>query len=280
MYSSRSLSSPFSWRGLAFAAAFGFVAASPLSAEVSAPKRSDQSRDDAAGTPAVAARSATETVVAKPYAGVPFHDSVYHSGPQVIPGRLQNEYFDTLDVSDEQKAAGVEENITYHDTDNTNNGSGTFNGKGSYKKEFRMFESPDISYVKLANPGTLVDDSPFNRVQPDADGIYLGWIAPGEWVKYTVEVKETGTYSLTIMYTSKFGGHISFESDGVDVSGAIEIPSTFDQADPVGWRQAHHWNKVTRVGKVRLKEGRHVLTLHFIDQPVMNFDYMDFVREE
>jgi len=28
---------------------------------------------------------------------------------------------------------------------------------------------------------------------------------------------------------------------------------------------------------LHLKKGRQVLTLHFIDQPVMNFDYMEFV---
>ncbi|MEO6005237.1 MAG: carbohydrate-binding protein [Opitutus sp.] len=216
----------------------------------------------------------------KSYLGVPYHDPIYHGGPQVIPGRLQNEYYDTMDLSAEQKAAGAEEGITYHDTDKINSGSGTLNGKGSYEKEFRMFESPDISYIKFDHAGVQIDDSPFNRVKPEADGLYLGWIAPGEWVNYTVVVKRPGTYSLTTSYTSKFGGHISFDSDGMDVSGPIEIPSTFDQADPIEWRQAHHWNKVTRLGKLRLKEGVQVLTLHFIDQPVMNFDYMEFVREE
>jgi len=84
-------------------------------------------------------------------------------------------------------------------------------------------------------------------------------------------VQAEGFYSLNIMYTSKFGGHISFDSDGVDVSGPLEIPSTFNAADPVEWRQAHHWNKIFRVGKLHLKKGLQVLTLHFIDQPVMNF---------
>lgn len=217
---------------------------------------------------------------AQPYAGIPFHDSVYQGGPQTIPGRLQNEYYDTLPISDSEKAAGAEEGITYHDTDNSNSGSGALNGKGSYKKEFRLNESPDISYIKLNNSGTAVDDTSFNLVQPDSDGLYLGWIAPGEWVKYTVNVQADGAYSLTTMYTSKFGGHISLDCDGVDVTGPIAIPTTFNAADPVKWRQAHHWNKITATGKISLKKGVHVLTLHFIDQPVMNFDYMDFVKVE
>jgi hypothetical protein len=224
--------------------------------------------------------SAESAVPATPYAGVPYHDAVYHGGAQAIPGRLQNEYYDTLDVSDDQKAAGAGEGVTYHDTDNKNSGSGALNGTGSYKKEFRLRESPDISYVKLHNPGTPVDDTPFNLVEPDPEGLYLGWIAPGEWVRYTVEVGADGVYSLTTLYTSKFGGHIALDCDGVDVTGPLAIPTTYNAADPIEWRQAHHWNKATVAARVPLKKGRHVLTLHFLDQPVMNFDYMDFVRVE
>ena len=222
----------------------------------------------------------TSPSAVKPYSGVPFHDSVCRGGPQLIPGKLQNEYYDTLDVSDEQKAAGIEEGVTYHDTDNRNSGSGTFNGKGTYLKEFRMHESPDISYTKFRNPETPIDDSPYNLVNPEPDSLYLGWIAPGEWVRYTVKVRTDGWYSLTIMYTSKFGGHISFDSDGMDVTGPLTIPSTFNPADPLEWRQAHHWNRIARVGKFHLRQGLQVLTLHFLDQPVMNFDYMEFVLAE
>jgi len=213
---------------------------------------------------------------ASPYRGVPYHDTVYAGGPQVIPGRLQNEYYDTLDVSDELKTAGAGEGITYHDTDNKNSGSGALNGLGSYLKEFRRFESPDISYVKFNNPGTAVDDSPYNLVPPEANALYLGWIAPGEWVRYTVEVQAAGFYSLTTLYTSKFGGHVSLDCDGADITGPLAIPTTYHTADPIDWRQAHHWNKVRFSAKIALPKGRHVLTLHFLDQPVMNFDYMEF----
>lgn len=220
----------------------------------------------------------TPSTAAKPYAGVPYHDSVYNGGAQVIPGKLQNEYYDTLEVTDAEKAAGAGENVTYHDTDNKNSGSGALNGRGSYLKEFRISESPDTSFVKLDHAGVAIDDSPFNLAPPDKEALYLGWIAPGEWVKYTVEVKEAGVYTLNVMYTSKFAGHISIDSDGVDVSGPLAIPTTFNAEDTIEWRQAHHWNKVNGLGKLTLKKGVQVLTLHFIDKPVMNFDYMEFVK--
>ena len=235
-----------------------------------------------AGAEAPAAKNTGKpsTSAAKTYPGVPYHDAVYHGGPQVIPGRLQNEYYDTMDISDEQKAAGAEEGITYHDTDNKNDGSGALNGLGTYHKEFRRFESPDISYTKFNNPGTPVDDTPYNLVPPDPDSLYLGWIAPGEWVRYTVNVQADGFYSLTTLYTSKFGGRISLDCDGVDITGPIPIPTTYNAADPIEWRQAHHWNKIKAAARIPLKQGLHVLTLHFLDQPVMNFDYMEFAKVE
>jgi hypothetical protein len=219
-------------------------------------------------------------LVYRHYPGVPYHDARYNGGAQLIPGKLQNEYYHTLEVSEEQKAAGAGEGITYHDTDNKNSGSGDLNGRGNYNKEFRISESPDISYTKFNNPKTLVDDSSFTIVKPEPDSLYLGWIAPGEWVKYTVDVQTEGDYTLNILFTSKFGGHISFDSDGVDITGSLAIPSTANAADPIEWRQAHHWDKINHLGKFHLKKGRQVLTLHFIDQPVMNFDYMEFVLEK
>jgi hypothetical protein len=261
--------------GFAIMAALTLLSSTPSNAEDPVPRK-----DDSTNQPAKRTSPETMSITPKPavpYPGVPYHDARYQGGPQLIPGKLQNEYFDTMDISDAQKAAGAEQDITYHDTDNKNEGSGALNGKGNYNKEFRIFESPDISYTKFNNPVNLIDDSPFTIVMPEPDSLYLGWIAPGEWVKYTVEVQTDGDYGLNILFTSKFGGHISFDSDGVDITGPLAIPATANAADPIEWRKAHHWNKMSNVGRFHLKKGRQVLTLHFIDQPVMNFDYMEFV---
>ena len=212
------------------------------------------------------------------YPCVTFHNATTGKLVQVIPGRIQNEYYDMLDVTDAEKAKGVEEGICYHDSEAVNNGSGKLNKPGTYLSEFRMHESPDISYTKFNNADVQVDDHPFNFVKPEGNSLYLGWIDPGEWVNYTVTVKQTGYYAISTMYTSKFGGHISFEVNGKDVSGPLEIPTTFVAADPIEWRQAHHWNKVSKLGKIYLSAGTQVLKLRFLDKPVMNFDYMDFEK--
>src|SRR5450432_3013760 len=89
----------------------------------------------------------------KPYAGTPFHDSVYPGGPQKIPGRVQCAYYDF---------GG--EGIAYHDTDAKNNGSGGLNpADGSYLNTFRMDEGVDTSYTKFHDE---IDNSSFNLVQP------------------------------------------------------------------------------------------------------------------
>lgn len=218
------------------------------------------------------------------YSCVPFSadlntkDKKLSSQPQTIPGRIQNEFYDTLKISDQEKLAGAEEGLCYRDSDNHNSGSGDLNKSGDYQSEFRKFESPDISYVKFNNPEVAVDDSPYNLVKPDANTLYLGWISPGEWVNYTVNVKESGYYSVSTLYTSKFGGHISFEINDKDISGPLELTSTFNTAEPIEWRQAHHWNKAEHLGRFYLQKGRQVLRLHFLDQPVLNFDYMDFEK--
>ena len=230
-----------------------------------------------AGAPRAASDVASRSTFPGDYRCVPFHDARYARGPQSIPGRIENEYYDTMDVPADRKKS-VEEGTCYHDTDTTNSGSGTLNGTGSYINEFRMGESPDISYTKFGHAGVAIDDSPYNLVVPEANSLYLGWIAPGEWVRYTVNVASEGWYSITTMYTSKLGGRISLDVDGVDATGPLALPITYAAADTIDWRQAHHWNRVAGLGRFRLPAGKHLLTLHFLDHPVMNFDYMEFVR--
>src|ERR1700752_2036092 len=83
--------------------------------------------------------------------GKPYHDSRYQGGPQKIPGRVQCAYYDL---------GG--EGVAYHDSDSTNQGSGTLNpADGSYLNEFRIHEGVDTSYTKYHD---AIDDNPFELV--------------------------------------------------------------------------------------------------------------------
>jgi hypothetical protein len=197
------------------------------------------------------------------YKGTPFHDSVYSGGPQTIPGRVKCAYYDL---------GG--EGVAYHDSDAKNNGSGALNpANGTYLNEFRMNEGVDTSYTKFRDQ---IDNNPFNVVQPEPNQLYVGWTEPGEWFNMTVNVKKARTYAIALMYTSNRGGTISLDLNGEKLTGPLTIRSTFDAAEPIAWRQWHHWNKMENLAEVRLPKGRNVVTLHVVEKGNMNFDYLEF----
>ena len=160
----------------------------------------------------------------------------------------------------------------------SNNGSGALNpADGSYLNEFRMSEGVDTSYTKFGrNP--QIDDSPYNKVAPPADLLYVGWTEPGEWFNITVDVAEAGNYSAELLYTSNRGGGISFDVNGQPASAVVTLATTYDAADPVAWRQWHHWNVARGIATLHLAAGRNVLTVHIVTNGQMNFATLDFKR--
>jgi hypothetical protein len=199
----------------------------------------------------------------KEYQGRPYSDSVYHGGPQKIPGRVQCAYYDF---------GG--EGVAYHDTDATNHGSGGLNpADGIYLNEFRMKEGVDISYTKFHDG---IDNSPYDLVRPPEGQLYVGWTAPGEWFNLTVRVEHAGTYAIDLLYTSNRGGIISLDRNGKPLVSAITIISTRNDQDPIAWRQWHHWNVMSNIAEVALPKGISVLTLHIVTEGNMNLAWLDF----
>jgi hypothetical protein len=200
------------------------------------------------------------------YKGLPYHDTRYRGGPQKIPGRILCAYYDL---------GG--EGVAYHDSDPGNHGSGELNpADGSYLNEFRIHEGVDISFTKFDRKPEPIDDNPFDKVTPPADLLYVGWTEPGEWFNITVDVVHAGTYAANLLYTSNRGGTISVDVDGKDLTGPLPITTTNDLADPVAWRQWHHWNLASQLFKVHLNKGKNVLTVHILTGGNMNLAYFDF----
>jgi hypothetical protein len=139
-----------------------------------------------------------------------------------------------------------------------------------------MKEGVDISYTKFREPP--IDNNAYNLVMPSKDQLYVGWTAQGEWIKYTVLVKETGTYALGIMYTSNQGGKVSISVNDIDATGPVDIPSTYVKADPVNWRQWHHWNYLKDFSQIKLNKGIQIITLYTRETGQMNYAYIDFTR--
>ena len=199
----------------------------------------------------------------KHYKGTPYQDARYQGGPQKIPGRVQCAYYDR---------GG--EGATYHDSDSKNNGSGALNpADGTYLNQFRMEEGVDISYTKFHDQ---IDDSPYDLVVPPENQLYVGWTEPGEWFNITVQVDHAGVYTADLLYTSNRGGTISLDVNGKDATGPLTIPTTFNAADPIAWRQWHHWNIAPGLIRLQLPAGKSVLTVHVLTEGNMNLAYFDF----
>jgi len=181
------------------------------------------------------------------YAGKP-----YQGAPQTIPGRVQMEFYDV---------GGPE--VAYHDTDAENNGSGKLNKGPTYIERFRQDEGVDLSYTKQ-DIDTTVDGA-----QEKLADVYLGWTAPGEWVKYTVDVHRSGTHAIRAHMTSRTdGAEVQIAFDGVDAGGPIQLPGT------THW---HKWRMAEGLRTIRLEKGIHVMTFSVLKEGNFNLDYLEFV---
>jgi hypothetical protein len=192
---------------------------------------------------------------------------VYQGGPQKIPGKVQCAYYDL---------GG--EGIAYHDSTAKNMGSGKLNpADGTYLNEFRMNEGVSISYVKFHDQ---IDKNPFNLAQPAEGQLYVGWTEPGEWFNLSVEVAEAGVYTVDLLYTSNRGGTIALERNGQSLGPPITIVSTKNPAEPIAWRQWHHWNLEKDIAGVNLPKGVSVLTVRILSEGNMNLAYLDFSKKK
>jgi hypothetical protein len=134
--------------------------------------------------------------------------------PATVPGIIEAERFDE---------GG--EGVAYHDTTAGNKG-------GAYR-------------------ATDVD------IQPTTDiggGYNVGWTKPGEWLKYTIVVTTTGTYTLdTRLANIGTGSSFHVEVDGVAQAGTIAVPDTG------AWNA---WQTISTSG-ISLTAGQHVLRVVF-----------------
>ena len=199
------------------------------------------------------------------YRGTPYGDSRHPAAPQAIPGKIECAFYD---------AGG--EGVAYHDMEAANKGSGMLNpADGSYLNEFRMREGVDTSYTKF-DQKTVIDGSPYNVVAPPPNQLYVGWTEPGEWFRITVNATQAGDYAGDLLYTSNRGGSIAIDVNGEASSTPLAIKSTFDEDDPVAWRQWHHWNVAKDLVHLHLPAGKSVLTIHIVSGGQMNLATLAF----
>jgi hypothetical protein len=154
--------------------------------------------------------------------------------PHVIPGKIEAEHFDK-----------GKPGVAYYDVDEENLG-----------EDYREPTQVDIEKR---------DDA--------SNGHGIGWTRKGEWLIYTVEVRQAGEYVVEMPVASKGqGGRFHMEIDGKDVSGPIEVPDTG------GWQTL----KLIHHKGVKLPKGTFALKVVMDEQgpsgSIGDIDYFRFER--
>ena len=133
---------------------------------------------------------------------------------------------------------------------------------------------PDVAYKDTSSGNSggdyRVNDHVDIEGSSDSGGGYnVGWVAAGEWLKYTVNVAAAGTYDLEIRVASAgAGGTFHVEANGVDLTGPLTVPNTG------GWQT---WTTL-RQSSVTLTAGpqvwRLVMDSNGATNAVGNFNYL------
>ncbi|HZL33789.1 MAG TPA: NPCBM/NEW2 domain-containing protein [Tepidisphaeraceae bacterium] len=119
------------------------------------------------------------------------------------------------------------EGIAYHDLDKANNGG-----------KYRTAEGVDLEACT------------------DAGGGYnVGWTAAGEWLGYTVNLTQSGTFRADFRVADGYalGGTFHLQVDGQNVTGAMTVPATG------GWQ---NWQTISKAG-INLAAGVHDMRIVF-----------------
>jgi len=136
-----------------------------------------------------------------------------YSGVIQLPGTVQAENFDN---------GG--QNVAYYDTTTGNSG-------GAYR-------TTDVDIEATSDTG---------------GGYNVGWIANGEWLEYTVNVAQSGTYNIEVRVASINSGRtFRIEFNGVDKTGTLTVPNTG------GWQ---NWQTITKTG-VSLSAGQQIMRIY------------------
>ena len=102
------------------------------------------------------------------------------------------------------------------------------------------------------------------------EGCTIGFVDAGEWLKYTVDVQQTGDYVLTLRTARGVAGNgsLHIEVDGVSVTGQISIPPTAT------------WDTQTTLTgpAINLTKGTHTIRVYF-DTGLIDFNWMEFQTE-
>ena len=150
-----------------------------------------------------------------------------------IPGKIQAEDFDVPGVG--------KNNDSFYEKDKEDH------GETEYRK------------------GTGVD------IYKKGDKLVVGYNQKGEWLEYTVDVAETGAYTMYAAVASSGGSAFSLSMDGKAITDVLEVPKAAEVAE--GEQNFDDYNKVK--ANVNLTAGKHILRFT-VEQDWMDIDFINF----
>jgi hypothetical protein len=196
-----------------------------------------------------------------------------NGGPDHLPADYQGTPFAVLPIPGTFFAADYDEGgpgVAYCHG-NENDCAAGINTGDWYPPGSPMYRPDNVGLCRM-NPG-----KPDNTTEgvPVTDDVYVGYMAGGQWMKYTVEVAEAGTYSID-MFTGAPGNTISLDfGDGI-TTGDFQLP-----ASPTGncncTESYHSWAMNEDLATVTFPEaGTYLMT--FTTNGSMNLDTFTFTK--
>lgn len=165
----------------------------------------------------------------------------YHGMPSIIPGII---YASDYDLG--------KNNYAYYDAD-----------VADYNLSTGEFQAWNKGW-SYRNDGVDIEQ---NNEQLESNGYNIGFVSKGEWTKYTVQIEETGTYSVSIrLATQENGGEFYLSLDDEPITESKTVSSTGG------------WTKYTSLSipDVLLTSGVHSLKLHFSNDIPVNITSISF----
>lgn len=102
-------------------------------------------------------------------------------------------------------------------------------------------------------------------------GVVIGYNNTDNWYEYTVDVKETGSYTMYAAVASAGGGAFTLSIDGKAITESIAVPAAKSGTDTYD-----EYEKVS--ADVNLTAGQHILRLT-VDKQYFDIDYITFVAK-
>ena len=175
----------------------------------------------------------TQTDLTKPY-----------STKQSIPGII---YLSDYDLG--------KNNFAYYDVDVADDRA---NGNG-----FQAWNSG----WQYRNDGVDIET---NNDNINSNGHHIGFVHKGEWIKYTINVKEEGAYKAVARYSAESdGGQFHLSINGEDITTTQTVSGTG------GWYNFANHSEITNI---LLDKGEHSFKIHFDSETAFNVGSLQFIK--